>query len=152
LHAIFHYQKNQLDPQVSEALQRSGWEQEGRLTLQWDTHARMVNPSLSVLGSYRRTQGTEYRSKMLQAELTNTAYLTDSLQFLLGISAGETSYPERAEKLRSDFGITFHSALGWRLSKVFQTILDAQYIQNPSNVSLYTFSRLLVSGGVNIVF
>ncbi len=140
------------DSALDAIYHRSANEIEIKLNTQQDNHAKFFNPTLELTGMLRPTEGTEYRSKFVQLELSNNSYLTSGIQILLSASGGKTIYDAREDGTRSDMTLTGRFALSIRLLKSLQWVNDVQVIKNSSNVALYDYARNVFSSGITASF
>jgi len=148
----FYYRNVAVDSALDAQFHRSGTEEEIKVMLQRDTHHIYFNPSFEITASLRGTKGTEFQSKFFQGELSNTAYFTNAIQGVLGVSYAKSMFDARPDGSRSDGTLNFRLGISIRLLKSLYWINDAQLSSNASNVDTYAYSRNLFSSGINFSF
>lgn len=140
------------DASLVETFHRSGTEPEVRVSLQKDSRATFFNPGIELTASLRNTKGTEFRSKFVQVDLTNSSYLSPAVQIVTGVAGALTLYGVRPDGPRQDTSLTLRLGTSLRLFSDFYFIGDVQWINNATAVTAYEYQRTVGSAGVTYNF
>jgi hypothetical protein len=145
--------KNFTDPNVSPQFQRSGPQEEARLSLRQDTRFQSWNPGAALTLDAAQPTGSEFKYWGLTLQLNDRMFPTPKTTIGFSTDLGMAAYTwrqgtPRYDEILSALVNVIHSFSGnWSL------IGSLQGIENLSNIrDTYQYTRFVIAAGIGYTF
>lgn len=150
--AFFQPTRNFLDPNLSDSLRRSGWEQVVRTYVSSRKNDRFFTPSLFLTGTLLRPSGADFSGTRLNLDLANAMYLSPSFFVSQTVGVSAAHYPNRSNGERNDQGLTAGISGGVQVSQALALLAQIDYGKNFSSDPNFRYHRWTTSLSGNYRF